>query len=110
MQHSLLTITPRGGQILCLQIKSLMIKFIDSFVFVPLGLRKFPDCFGILDEKKGNFPHLMNKIEYKDGPMPPQELWQPQQMTEAQRKDFEKWYQKCIEDDYVVNFQEEIVR
>ena len=51
-------IIPRGGRILLLSLSGKEIKFLDSYLFVPL--RKLPGCYGIPNQKKGDFPHLMN--------------------------------------------------
>ena len=69
-----LSITPRGGKILSLGLPGRKLKFIDSFLFLPLALQKLPACFGIENLKKGDFPHQMNKESYfdYDGEMPPE--------------------------------------
>ena len=80
-------IIPRGGRILSLSLPGREIKFLDSYLFVPLPLRKLPDCFGIPTQKKGGFPHLMKRPEFQDynGSMPPMHLWNPKQMSLKQR-------------------------
>ena len=66
------TITSRSQKILCMdQDQDPQDQIHRLILFVPFGLQKLLDRFGILDEKKSDFPHLMNRIELEA----PQELW-----------------------------------
>ena len=94
-----------------LQIKSNDLKFIYSLLFVPLALRKLPQCFGITNTKKGDFRHAMNCKEYQDynGPMPPKEMRKSNRMSDEERKHFEEWHQTKVEEQYTFNFKDELI-
>ena len=36
------------------------VKFIDSYAFIPIALKKFTKTFDLKELKKGFFPHLFN--------------------------------------------------
>ena len=44
-----------------------------------------------------------------EGPMPPKDLLQPDQMVEERRKEFESWYNDKVNTDYVYKFKDELV-
>ena len=50
-----------GTKIMSMEIQSLRIKFIDSLNFVASALSAFPKTFGLVELKKGYFPHYLNK-------------------------------------------------
>ena len=78
---------------------------------MPLALRKLPQCFGITNTKKGDFPHGMNCKEYQDysGPMPPKEMWKSNRMSDEERKHFEEWHQTKVEEQYTFDFKDELI-
>ena len=100
-----------GGQkIMSINIKGLRIRFIDSLCFIPLPLKLFPKTFGQNELKKGYFPHWFNTKENRNyiGPMPPKEEFKPNDFKEKDRKDFLKWYNAKIKDNYVWNQEKEM--
>ena len=102
----------RGAKILSLTISMFNIKFIDSLNFIPMSLSKFPKTFDIPELCKGYFPHLFNKEENQDyvGPIPPTPYYSPNGMKPEAREAFLAWHKKQVEDDYVFDFKNEIVK
>ena len=99
-----------GSKIMCLDVQPLNIKFIDSINFLPMALCKFPATFGILEMKKGYFPHLFNTMPNQTyiGRMPDSCHYQPDMMTEEGRNEFFKWYNTKVSANYHFNMQEEL--
>ena len=52
------TLIQNGRKIMCLTAGS--IKCIDSLQFLPMGLARLPEAFGLKELSKGFFPHLFN--------------------------------------------------
>ncbi len=72
-------------------------KFIDSFNFLPMPLRKLPKTFGFeKDVKKGYFPHFVNpKGKYGngyEGSLPPKHYYGYYHMKVDEQKEFDSWY------------------
>jgi hypothetical protein len=67
------------------------VKFIDSYNFIPKALAKFATTFGIVEKKKGYFPHLLNTPNnqnlYMDH-LPAIEYYSPEFMSEKDRNAF----------------------
>ncbi|XP_077198782.1 uncharacterized protein LOC143839922 isoform X2 [Paroedura picta] len=82
-----------GGKLMCVTIKSLDIKFIDSLNHLPMALAKLPKALGF-QGCKGYFPHFFNKRENQNyvGPLPPIECYGVDQMMTHDRDAFLKWY------------------
>ena len=80
-----------GIKILSLEFRS--IKIIDSAVFLPIPLEKFPKTFDIHELKKGFFPHIFNKPENYNyvGVYPEQKYYKPEFFTVKKKSDFEAW-------------------
>jgi hypothetical protein len=58
------TMTKTGTKIMYMHVKQLDIKFIDSFSFLPMALKKLPKTLGLSSSlKKGDFPHTFNTRE-----------------------------------------------
>ena len=87
------------------------IKFIDSLNFIPMPLAKFPKTFGLDELCKGYFPHYFNKDENQDyvGPIPCQEDYGANTMKPEAREKFLTWHQEQVENNYVFDFQKEIL-
>ena len=87
------------------------IKFIDSINFIPMALAKFPKTFGQDELCKGYFPHYFNKDENQDyvGPIPCQDDYGANYMKPEAREKFLTWHQEQVENNYVFDFQEEIL-
>lgn len=61
-----------GHSVMAIRLKVLKMRFIDSYRFIPVGLRSFPKTFGITELTKGYFPYrfLTPERRYYEGPMP----------------------------------------
>ena len=90
---------------------AVVIKFIDSLNFIPMPLAKFPKTFGLDELCKGYFPHYFNKDENQAyvGPLPCQEDYGANTMKPEAREKFLTWYQEKLENNYVFDFQKEIL-
>ena len=88
------------------------IKFIDSLNFIPMALAKFPKTFGQDELCKGYFPHFFNKDENQDyvGPMPCQDDYGVNYMKPEAREKFMAWHQEQVDNNYVFDFQQEILK
>ena len=88
------------------------IKFIDSLNFIPMALAKFPKTFGQDELCKGYFPHFFNKDENQEyvGPIPCQDDYGVNYMKPEAREKFMTWYQEQVENNYVFDFQKEILK
>ena len=102
----------RGSKVLSLTIPMFNIKFIDSLNFIPMSLAKFPKTFGQDELCKGYFPHLFNKEENWNyvGPIPCQNDYGVNFMKPEERKAFIAWHKEQVENNYVFDFQKEIVK
>ena len=101
-----------GAKILSMTVLMFNIKFIDSLNFIPMGLAKFPQTFGMTELCKGYFPHKFNKEENQNyiGPIPPEDDYSPNTMKPKDREAFLVWYKEQRDNGYVSNFKEEIVK
>lgn len=100
-----------GGQkIMYMSIPEMNIRFIDSLCFLTMPLKAFPKTFGEKELKKGYFPHWFNTKANWDyeGPMPPAEEFKYNAFKEKDRKDFIKWYDKKVKENYVWNQKREM--
>ena len=88
------------------------IKFIDSLNFIPMALAKFPKTFAQPEMCKGYFPHFFNKDENQEyvGPMPCQDDYGVNYMKPAEREKFMVWHQEQADNNYVFDFQHEILK
>ena len=102
----------RGAKVLTMTIPMFNIKFIDSLNFIPMSLAKFPKTFGQDELCKGYFPHLFNKEENWDyvGPIPCQNDYGVNFMKPQERKAFQAWHKEQVENNYLFDFQKEIVK
>ena len=102
----------RGAKVLSMTIPMFNIKFIDSLNFIPMSLAKFPKTFGQDELCKGYFPHLFNKEENWNyvGPIPCQNDYGVNFMKPEERKAFIAWHKEQVENNYLFDFQKEIVK
>ena len=98
-----------GAKILSMDVGSL--KFVDSMAFLQMPLSGFTKAFGLTELKKGFFPHFFNTQENQDyeGVIPAQDYYDPQGMKPARKQEFEAWHKTKREENYVFNFQRELV-
>ena len=102
----------RGAKVLSLSVDMFKIRFIDSLNFILMRLADFPKTSGIEELAKGYFPHLFNKKENENyvGPIPPTPYYNPNGMSPAAKEKFLEWHRNLKKDnDYMLNFQEEIL-
>jgi hypothetical protein len=101
-----------GANILTMYVPMLKIKFNDSLSFIPMRLADFPKTFGLNEFAKGYFPHLFNRKENQNyvGSLPPSPYYHPNGMSPAEKETFLRWHHDLKENNYVFNFQEEILR
>ena len=90
----------------------LEIKFIDSINFIPMALARFPKTFGLDELCKGYFPHYFNKDENQEyvGPIPCQDDYGANYMKPEAREKFLTWHQEQVENNYMFDFQHEILK
>ena len=88
------------------------IKFIDSLNFIPMALARFPKTFAQPELCKGYFPHYFNKDENQEyvGPIPCQEDYGANYMKPEAREKFMTWHREQVENNYVFDFREEILK
>ena len=100
-----------GAKIMFMEIPKLSIRFIDSLNFLQMPLKSFPKTFGMSELKKGYFPHYFNKECNKDyiGTMPSKERFGYNQMKPDERTKFLEWYEERVCENYVFDFEKEIV-
>jgi hypothetical protein len=70
------------------------IRFIDSYQFIPIALRKFPETFGLAEAKKGYFPYRFfttERLNY-EGIMPPIDMFDFGQLSDQERQEALLWY------------------
>jgi hypothetical protein len=67
--------------------------------------------FGLNELAKGYFPHLFNRKENQNyvGPLPPSPYYLSNGMISAEKETFLRWHHELKENNYVFNFQEEIL-
>ena len=72
------------------------IKLIDSMSFPPMPLSGFTKAFGLLELRKGFFPHFFNTLENQQyvGPMPARDYYNPKGMSSSRKAEFEQWYEE----------------
>lgn len=99
-----------GAKIMCMSVKELSIRFIDSLSFLTMPLKAFPKTFGLKELKKGFFPHWFNTKENwsYEGPMPDKEEFRYNSFKEKDRKEFLEWYEGKIKENYVWNQMREM--
>jgi G:T-mismatch repair DNA endonuclease (very short patch repair protein) len=101
----------RGTQIISADYKRL--RFRDSLNFIPMALRKLPATLG-LDQslEKGCYPFLFNTKENWNyvGPMPEMSMFDPDGMSEIEKKKFEEWYEEKVRAGFLFNNKDELIK
>ena len=87
-------IIKQGTKILCLEYKK--VKIIDSLSFLPIPLASFPKTFGILEKRKGFYPHRFNLPENQEyiGKLPCKDDYGIKFMNSEKKEEFENWYKQ----------------
>lgn len=101
----------RGSKIMSMEYGKA--RFRDTLLHWPTSVEKLPAMFG-LDEaryKKGFFPYKFNTPENANyvGPMPPKHFYEPQYMSVGKRVKFEQWYDEMVAQNYVYDFDKEMI-
>ena len=99
------------AKIMFMEISKLSIKLIDSLNFLMMGIKDFPKTFGMNELKKGYFPHYFNNECNKNyvGSIPSKKHYGYNQMKPKDRKEFLKWYEDRVSENYVFDFHKEII-
>ena len=94
-----------------MEISKLSIRLIDSLNFLMMGIKDFPKTFGMNELKKGYFPHYFSEECNKNyvGSIPSKKHYDYNQMKPKDRKEFLKWYEDRVSENYVFDFHEEII-
>lgn len=84
-----------GSGILSIIIKPLKIRFIDSYRFIPIGLRDFAKTFSVEHVSKGYFPYRFFTNETFDyvGPYPELEYFDFDTLSDTHRGQALSWYE-----------------
>jgi hypothetical protein len=100
----------KGQRILMMKVRHLGLRVVDSFNFLPMGLSKLPEAFGLSCGSKGYFPHFMNSPDNYSyvGPLPEAKYYGVDSMSVGERCKFEKWYKEQQDAGVVFNFREEM--
>ena len=100
-----------GAKIMFMEIPKLSIRFIDSLNFLLMQLKSFPKTFSMNELRKGYFPHYFNKKcnwNYV-GSIPSKKHFGYNQMKQDEKAKFLKWSEERLSENYVFDFQKEIV-
>ena len=94
-----------------MEIPKLSIRFTDSLNFLQMPLKDFPKTFGMTELKKGFFPHYFSKTCHKNsvGSIPSKKHYGYNQMKPNERAKFFKWYEERASENYVFDFEKEIL-
>ena len=100
-----------GSKIMYMNVPTdgLNIRLLDSLNFLPMPLAQLPKSFGLVELKKGFFPHLYNIAEYQNNVLlnlPDVKHYDPDSMGKERRQEFFKWYEEHKDD--VFGFQKEM--
>ena len=100
-----------GSKIMYMNVPSdgLNIRLLDSLNFLPMPLAQLPKSFGLVELKKGFFPHLYNTEKHQNDlliKLPYMEYYDPDSMSKDRREEFFKWYEEHKNDNFC--FQEEM--
>ena len=97
-----------GSKITYMQVRG--VHFIDSFKFLPMALSKIPAAFGLVQLKKGDFPHYFNVKDNWNyvGPIPDFEFYGANSKSVSEKEKLHKWWTEMRETQYIFDFQKEI--
>lgn len=86
----------KGRCILYSEELSLGIRFVDSFRFIPIGLRRFAKTFGIQDVEKGYFPYrfFTENTRAYSGVLPELEWFDFHLLKKKEREEALIWYER----------------
>lgn len=96
-----------GAKVLSFQ--SGPLTFIDSLCFLLMPLSAFSATFGLIELKKGFFPHLFNTPDNQQyrGAWPALEFYDPEGMMSKKKKELETWHAQQVARGLPFDFQKE---
>ncbi len=101
-----------GAKIMSMQWGNVV--FYDSLLHITAALEQFPKIFGLDEEQfvKGYFPYKFNIPENQNyvGPIPGVQYFDPDRMSSNKRRSFLKWHRDQVENDYVYDFKDELIK
>ena len=100
-----------GSKIMYMQVPTggINIRLLDSLNFLPMPLAQLPKSFGLVELKKGFFPHFYNTAEHQNDvliSLPDVKYYDPDSMSKERREEFFKWYEEHKND--MFGFQKEM--
>ena len=100
-----------GSKIMYMKVSTggINIRFLDSLNFLPMPLAQLPKSFGLVELKKGFFPHFYNTAEHQNDVLlnlPDVKYYDPDSMGKERREEFFTWYEQHEND--VFGFQKEM--
>ena len=100
-----------GAKVMSIEIPQYKRKIIDSLNFFPMALSKLPVTFGLMELKKGYFPHLFNTKHNQnyEGPLPDAKYYAPDGMNSEKRTEFYDWYETEKAKEQPFNLQRELL-
>ena len=100
-----------GTETKILHFKHKNLIFKESLSFLNMPLPNFTKTFGLVELKKGFFPHKFSKLENLkyQGKIPDLKYYEPQHMDEEKKKECEKWYAEQVVKGESWNFQTEML-
>src|SRR6266576_1777905 len=99
-----------GSKLMLLEVPEIKLKVIDRHNFVQAPLSAFPKTFGLSELKKGFFPHLFNTAENENyvGSIPDKKFYCYDTMNASVRKEFIKWHNDRVTENYNFDMQKEL--
>ena len=100
-----------GSKIMYMKVPTggINIRLLDSLNFLPMPLAQLPKSFGLVELKKGFFPHYFNIAEHQNDVLlnlPDVKYYDPDSMSKERREEFFKWYEE--NKNKVFGFQKEM--
>ena len=99
-----------GSKIMFMKVcRGLNIRILDSLNFLPMPLANLPKSFGLVELKKGFFPHFYNTSEHQNEILPclpDKKFYDPDSMNKGRREEFIEWYESHKDEPF--DFQKEM--
>ena len=95
-----------------LHFKHKQLTFKDSLSFLNMPLANFTKTFGLVELKKGFFPHKFSTLEnlQYEGAIPDLKYYETQHMNKDKKKPCEEWHAEQVSKGVVWNFQTEMLQ
>ena len=100
----------RGTKLIHMILPRLRLRFIDSYLLIPLPLASMHRAFGLAHASKGFTPYLFNTRDNRNyvGPYPDAHFFSPGHMSTQRRREFEAWYERKKHKTY--NHREKLIK